>query len=51
MQIQSFVLAHPSIYPMHKLLELLEGLVLQDQSYTISMTRGYLGGFSGRIQC
>ena len=39
MQIQGFELAHPSIYPMYKLPELLRGLVLQNQSYTTSMTQ------------
>jgi hypothetical protein len=37
-QIQSFELAHPKIYLIYELLELVKGLALQVQSYRISMT-------------
>jgi hypothetical protein len=39
-QIQGFELAHPNIYPVYDLLECMKGLVLQIQSFMISMTQG-----------
>lgn len=47
-QIQDFELAYPNMYPMYKLLELLRGLALQNQSYTISKTQSN-NKVSGRI--
>lgn len=39
-QIQDFKLAHPNFYPIYKLMEHVKGLVLQIQSFRISMTKG-----------
>jgi hypothetical protein len=39
-QIQGFVLAHPNIYLIYKLLEIVKGWVLQIQSCGIPMTQG-----------
>jgi hypothetical protein len=53
-KIQAFELADPNIYPTYELLEFMKGLVLQKQSFRISMIQGntgYLRGVLVRIQC
>ena len=38
--LNNFELVYPNIYPIYELLEHMKGLVLQIQSYRISMTQG-----------
>ena len=38
-QIQVFELAHPNIYPIYELLELMKGPILQIQNYRISIIK------------